>query len=81
MGMLSNVVEELGTSTSLAMYWPNSNLIFVTKINLHTIVSRIWKDLWSQMQTTLNMALAFKSPKRKDSQPRPFQIVGTSFVL
>jgi len=29
----------------------------------------------------LNMALMFRSLRRKDSQLGPFQIVGTSFVL
>jgi hypothetical protein len=31
MGMLSNVDNKLGTFVGLAMYWPNSNQIFVTK--------------------------------------------------
>jgi hypothetical protein len=49
MGMLSNVVKEPRTSTSLAMHWPHQNQNFVTKVDLHTVVSRLLKDLWLQM--------------------------------
>jgi len=67
MRMSSNVVKELETSVGLTMYWLNSNRIFVTKVHLHMVVSRFLKDLRLQMQTTLNMALAFKSRRRNDS--------------
>jgi hypothetical protein len=54
----------------------------VTKIDLLTVVSRFLSDLRSHMQaTTINLALMLKSPVRKDSQLRPFQIVETSFAL
>ncbi len=82
MGTLSNVVDELGTYACLAMYCPNSNQILVTKFDLHMVVSRLLKDSRLQTQATiLNMALAFRSPRRKDSQLGPFQIVGTFFML
>ncbi len=80
--MFNNVVDKPGTSVGLAMYWPNSNRIFIIEVDLHTVCSRLLQDLQSKMQKmTLNMAFEFKSPKRKDSQSRPFHIVGTSFML
>jgi hypothetical protein len=81
MGMLSNVINKLGASTGFAMYWPNSNQIFVTKVDLHTVVSKLLKDSRSQMQTTLNMTFTFKSLRKKDSQSWPLHIVRISFVL
>jgi hypothetical protein len=64
------------------MYYPNSNQILVTKINLHIIVSKFLNDFRSHMQaTTIKLALASRSPIRKDSQSGPFQTVGTSFIL
>jgi len=82
MGTFSNVVDEPGTYACLAMYYPNSNQILVTKLDLQMVVNRLLKDSWLQMQATiLNMALVFRSPRRKDSQLRPFQIIGTFFML
>jgi hypothetical protein len=43
MGMPSNVIKEPRTFVGLAMYWPNSNQIFVTKVDFHTIVNRLLK--------------------------------------
>jgi len=41
--MFDIVVKERGTFAGLAMYCPNSNQIFVTKVDLHTVVSRLLK--------------------------------------
>jgi hypothetical protein len=48
LGTFNNVVK-VGTFANLAMYWPNSNRIFVTKVDLHTIVNRLLKDSQLQM--------------------------------
>jgi len=78
----SIVIKEPRTYTCPTMYCQNSNQILVTKVNLHTVVNRLLKDSRSQMQATiLNMALTFRSPRKKDSQLGPFQIVKMSFML
>jgi hypothetical protein len=64
------------------MYYRNSNRILVTKIDLFTIVSRLLNDSWLHMQvTTIKLALVLKSPIRKYSQLKSFQIMGTPFIL
>ncbi len=80
--LFSKVLNWNGTSASYAMYYPNSNRILVTKVDLHTIMSRLLNDFRLHMQATaIKLALALKSPIRKDSQSRPFQTMGTSFIL
>jgi len=64
------------------MYCLNSNQILATKIDLFIVMSRPLNDLWLYMQaTTINLALTLKIPIRNDSKSRPFQTMGTSFVL
>jgi hypothetical protein len=61
-GTLINVIEKPGTFDGLAMYYPNSNWIFVTKVDLHMVVNRLLKDSWLEMQAmTLNMAIMFRA--------------------
>jgi hypothetical protein len=80
--LFNKVVDWNGASPSHAMHYPNSNWILVTKIDLHTIVCKLLNDSQLHMQATIiKLALALKSPIRKDSQSRPFQTTRTSFVL
>jgi hypothetical protein len=71
---LFKLVDWIGTSPSHAIYYLNSNQILVTKIDLHTVVSKLLNNSRLHMQaTTIKLALVLKSPIRKDSQSRPFK--------
>jgi hypothetical protein len=79
---LIKFVDKLGTSSPWAMYWLNSNHIFVTYIDLHTIVNRFLSESQSQMHTTnLNLALALSNFVTKESQSNHFQTARISLVM